>query len=256
MSNKSSDTKTIKSDDTLFSILDLLEESGPMKTTEIANELGRAKSTVHYHLRALENKSFVTKTNGRYKLGMRFLELGITVQNRHEIYPMISEHLDELAEETGEQVWCTVVENGYGFFLDGSGGEYSVPTDANIGKRMNLHYMGSGKAILAYMDREEVEEIIAKHGLESKTQYTITNPNDLLHELDEIRESGYAVNLQEALQGVHHVGAPILDDNDDPIAGIEVVGAAHRLTEERCHQEISGAVKAKANEIELSIQFS
>lgn len=78
----------------------------------------------------------------------------------------------------------------------------------------------------------------------------------MVPELEQIRNQDYEVNSQETLRGVHHVGAPILDENNNPIAGIEIVGAAHRMTEDGCHNELSDAVRATATEIELNLQHS
>ncbi len=61
-----------------------------------------------------------------------------------------------------------------------------------------MHQVAGGKAILAEYSRERVEGIIEQHGLPATTEYTITDPETLFQELEDIRKRGYATTIEES----------------------------------------------------------
>jgi DNA-binding IclR family transcriptional regulator len=64
------------------------------------------------------------------------------------------------------------------------------------------------------------------------TPNTRSTRESLLADLADARKRGYAVDRSEGMEGIHCVGAAILDQNQYPIAGITVIGPAFRLKEE------------------------
>lgn len=247
--------RLIKSDETLFDIIKLLQERDGAGVTELANEMGMAKSSIHIHLKSLEEHGFAVKRDDKYHIGLRFLDLGLWARDKMDIYHEAHPKVRNLAEETGEQAWCIVEENGLGVYIAGAVGKHSVKTDARIGDRRHLHILAAGKAILAHLPRDYVKEIIDRHGLPAKTEHTITDEDRLFDALDEIRNQRYALNLEETINGLNAVGVPILFDNQHVIGALAVSGAANRMDVDRCEGEISENLLAAANEIELNLSY-
>ncbi|WP_435182612.1 IclR family transcriptional regulator [Halobellus sp. EA9] len=137
-------------------------------------------------------------------------------------------------------------------FIHGAIGENVVATDARIGRHVPLHTTSGGKAILAELPDARVEEIIEQRGLSQRTDHTLSSREQLFAELDEIRERGYALNFEESIDGLHAVGAAIVD-GEGVRGAISVAGAAHRMPESRCRNEIADRVLAATNEVELNL---
>lgn len=76
MIGRSATDRGVKSDETLFSIIEMLQSGEWAGISEISREIDVANSTVHRHLQSLLTHELVVKHNGRYRLGYRFLELG------------------------------------------------------------------------------------------------------------------------------------------------------------------------------------
>lgn len=250
------DDTLIKSDETLFSIIETVQRNAPCTLTHIANNTDMAKSAVYKHLMTLKRHGFVTTEDGKYKIGLRFLEIGIRAQESRMLYQITEPKLEEVALDTNKLVWCITEENGLCVFLHGAEGGHSVSTDAVLGTRMHMHYLSGGKAMLAYMDEESVREIIQQYGLPRKTEHTITEESELFEELQETKERGFALEFEESLLGLNSVAAPILSDTGHPLGAIMISGAAHRMTHNACRNEFAEAALAVANEIELEIQYS
>lgn len=227
-----------------------------MGVSELAESVGRSKSTVHAHLASLSNRGYVVNTDGRYRLGLRFFDLGIRVRNNIDLYDVASPKLTDMAAQAEENARCVVEENGLGTFIAGATGKHSVSTDARVGTRTNLHCISGGKAILAYLPEHRVRAIVDRHGLPKRTGNTITDLDALFSELEQIREDGFALNRGESIDGIHAVGAPVLDDSDTVVGAVSVSGAANRLPVERCRTEIADLIVATANEIELDLTYS
>ena len=256
MPDESGPPGTIQSGTHLLEIVDVLQEHDGLGVTALAEEVGRSKGSVHRYLKTLAAHGYVVKRDGVYELGLRFLDHGVYVQRRREVYLAATPKVEALAEEVGERAWCIVEEDDLGVFLCGAVGENAVKTDARVGYRNALHCTSGGKAILAHLPEHRVEEIVDRRGLSRKTPNTITTVAELDAELDTVREQGYAVNLEESVDGLHAVGAPVYDGDGTLRGSVSVAGASRRLDEGRCHGDVSEAVLAAANEVELELTYA
>lgn len=241
---------------TLFDVVQCVKAGEGMTLTELSTELDYAKSTVHRHLRTLEHLGYVVERDDGYHVGLRFLDIGVTARNSYDGYKLVRDKVEEIAEMTGERAQFFVEEHGEAVYLARSVGDQAVHTDPGIGSRIPLHAASAGKAILAELPESELFEILEQMGLKSVTEYTITDRDELLIELEEIRERGYSFNREESLQGTHAVGVAICGPNGDVIGGLSVTGPSHRLKGERFETELPDLLLGAANELELNIAHS
>lgn len=247
--------RTIKTTETVFDVVESLWTTNGATVTELADRLDIAKSTAHAHLSTLEQREFVVRNGNTYQLSLRFLELGIHVRDQIELSRIAEPLLTKLAEETGEAIWLIVEEHGWAVYLNKAMGEDALQIKSTIGERSHLHYLAAGKALLAYVPREDVESIIEQRGLPSRTSHTITDPEELFTELDAIRERGYAFNENEEIDGVRGVGVPICAD-DRAIGAVGIGAPENRLRGTRFREEVPNQLLGAANEIELRITYS
>lgn len=247
-------SRIIKSDETLISVIEALKEGDKTGVSEIADALNIANSTAHGHLATLLEYGLVRKTGSEYRLGLQFLDYGEAARRGHPLYESTADTVESLAKETQEKVWCIVEEDGRAVYLNGASGDRSVKTHAREGQHTDLHHLAAGKAILSSLSEERVEEIIAKHGLEPKTEHTITDEAELFDELERVRERGAAYNIDESVIGLHAVGVSIHDAAGDVLGAISVSAPANRMSEERMSEALAEELKGIANEIELSFR--
>lgn len=247
-------TNVLKSIGTAFNILKHLKERGGRTVTELSNELDMPKSTVQVYLNSLSAENFVVKKNGKYAIGLQFLEYGFFALWNEPMFPEVKPKIEEMAEETGELAACFVEECGDAVFIYGTEGNRSIRTDLSMGDRSGLHCTASGKAIMAHLPAELVQEIVDR-GLDRKTENTITDPDELLDELERIRERGYAYSLEESVENMRAVAAPVLLENR-VIGSISLAGPANRFVDRYFEDEIPSVVTGTANELELKLTYS
>lgn len=237
-------------------ILELLKEFEGARVTQLANELDWPKSTVHSHLETLENVGYIVKEDDTYLLGFRFLALGEHVKYRNDVYEMVEPRIEALANSTGERVQFVISEHGDCVYVRIAEGEHAVNTGSRLGRRRHmLHATAAGKSILAFTDRDKVEEIIEKKGLPELAENTITDKDTLFEELAEVRERSYAFNYEEHIEGLRAAAAPVMEPDGTVVGAISVAGPAHRMHGDQFTKELPENILGVCNEIELDIVY-
>lgn len=254
MKQPSKPGKGIKSDETLFALIETLRELDGAGVTELAAQLDVAKSTIHGHLTSMREHGFVVKRGGEYHLGLAFFDYGQYVRGQLNIFRSGMEAVDELERATGEMAWLISHENGKAMYVYGRGGQNNIDINTILGQWAYMHCNSGGKAILAHLPEKEINEIVDEYGLPSQTENTITTRDALFDELEQIRNQGYALNLSEDLKGIHAIGIPLTFEGEIQGA-LSIAGPAHRLSRERCEGEVFDQLRAATDEIELNLAY-
>ena len=246
----------VKSVETAIRIVETVEALDGAGISELATELGVAKSTVHDHLKTLEAHEFVTRCGNRYHIGLRFLDHGGRARSRTKVYPVARTEVDRLAEETGETANLVVEEHGLGVYVHVARGEMAINLDTYIGKREHLHNTAVGKAILAHLSDERVDAILDRWGMPRDTDRTVASREDLDDELRRARERGYAIDREERLPGLRCVAAPIVREGTDVVGAISISGPASRMDDDRIEGTLADKVLRTANIVEVNVTYS
>ncbi|RKD89324.1 IclR family transcriptional regulator [Halopiger aswanensis] len=254
--NRAGPTDSVQTARTMFSIVEYIADREGASLSALAADLDYAKSTIHRHLRTLEDLEYVVEREDGYHVGLQFLEIGVTARNSYRGYGLVREKVEALAEETGERAQFFVEEHGKAVYLARSVGEHAVRTDPGIGSRIPLYAASAGKAILSELPEPKLSDMFERMAFEPVTERTITDPDELRAELETVRERGYAFNREESLRGTHAVGVPICGPDGDVIGGLSVTGPSHRLKGERFEEELPNLLLGAANELELNIAHS
>ncbi|WP_096390349.1 IclR family transcriptional regulator [Halopenitus persicus] len=238
--------------ETVFDVIEALNELDDPTVTELAERLDRAASTVHNHLAALQRQGYVVKNDGTYELSLEFFNVGMSVRNKLSLVSDVQSTVDDLARQTGEASWAASLENDWIYFICNARGEDAIQAYGDLGAKRRPHSIAAGKAILAHLSEETVAEILDHTGLPKHTEKTITTRSDLFDEFESIRQQGFALNRGERLNGGRAVACPILQDGS-PLGSIGVSGPAHRFRGERFTETLPDAVLGARNIIELEL---
>lgn len=248
--------RRVKSIDTTCEILQGLRELDGAGVSELATQLDLSKATIHSHLTTLVDNEFVVKRGDTYKIGLRFVDFGEYAKDHIDIYTLAKDQVDRLAEETGEVAQFMVEEHGKGVYLHKARGENAIQTTSYTGYRKHLHCTALGKAILSQLPQERIEEIAHESGLPQRTEKTVSNLDDLMEEIDQIREENVAFDNEEILAGMRCVAAPIKYPAGEVQGAISVSGPTSRFKGDRFHSELPEIVQGAANVIEVNASHS
>jgi IclR family KDG regulon transcriptional repressor len=203
--------------------------------TEIANQIDINKSSVYRILSTLEQYGFIEQDNetGKYKLGYKFLEISSQLLDSIDLRAEARPFLQELEHYTNEVIHLVVYDQGEVVYVEKLEGNETLRMHSKVGRRAPMHCTSVGKAILASLPEAKVEEIIRSKGMMKHTERTITDYHLLLEELKKIRQTGYALDLEENEYGITCIAAPIFDHTGKAIAAFSISGPTMRMTEER-----------------------
>ncbi|MFC7138748.1 IclR family transcriptional regulator [Halosimplex aquaticum] len=247
--------RTVRSVGIAFEILDVLQERGKSNVTELDEALEYSRSTIHSHLRTLEEQRMVARDGYDYRLSLRILDMSRGVRDLVGNYDVIRNEVDALAEKSGETAQFGIEEHGQVSYLYKTTGENGIKSASKVGTKQPIHSTALGKSILAFLPDDRVEEILHSCEYERRAPNTISGPDELLEEVERTRERGYGIDDEENVEGIRCVAAPVKSD-DQVLGAVSLTGPSIRFTTDRIHGELSDLVQYTANIIEINTKFS
>lgn len=175
----------------------------------IAKELGLARSTVQRIVYALDEERFVIAASptGRVRLGPGLVSLGSAA--KIDIDRLILPYMKQLSKEIKETVDLSVQDGNMMIFIDQSVAENQrLMAVSAVGQAFPIHSCANGKAILAAMEPDKLDELL-KLPLKPLTAATLSTKKKLMTELEAIRKTGFALDKEEHHEGICAVGAQI-----------------------------------------------
>ncbi len=225
-------SKKIGSVQRAIDILNLFKSQSPeLGTTEIARALGLHKSTTASLIYTLEANGFLSQnpSTRKYRLGFQVVERAFAMLDQVEVRQIAYPHLRALRDEWNETVNLAVLDGFEVVYVERMLGTKALGMRSEVGRREHAHSTALGKALIACMPIDHVQELIKRYGLPVMTHKTITDPTRLLAELDQVREQGYAVDDEENEIGGRCVGVPIFDHTGQPAAAVSISAPTARL---------------------------
>lgn len=247
----------VQSVDRALSILEAISNYNEgLGITEISEKLGLHKSTVHRLLATLIYKDYVVqdKSTNKYRLTMKLFELGNKKREGLDILSASKAYTKELMRSVNEVVHLVIRDNNDIVYIDKVEADNTIRMASTIGKRAPLYCTSVGRAMIAFLDEKEIEEIWKSSKIEKLTKNTITDLEVFKKELKTIRRKGYAQDDEENELGVRCVGAPIFNLHGEVEGAISISGPSIRVTKARA-EKIAKEVKKYSDMISKELGY-
>jgi DNA-binding IclR family transcriptional regulator len=185
----------------------LADAGGELGTNELARRTRVNPSTASRLLATLSAGGYVdhVEDSGRYRLGLRLLQLGNVVLAGLDVREVARPHLEELVEETGETATLSVPGERDAVTVDFVQSGSSVQSVARLGRPSVAHATAAGKVLLAFGD---VPPPTGR--LERFTPRTLTDRRKLAAAVERVRAQGWAEAAGERERDLNAIAAPIL----------------------------------------------
>lgn len=213
-------------------------KKGGLGVTEISKQIDINKSSVYRILSTLAQYGYIEQDEetGRYKLGYMFLEVSSKLLDSIDLRAEARPFLQELENETNEVIHLVVYDQGEVVYIEKLEGNETLRMHSKVGKRAPMHCTSVGKAILAHQLSGVVHEILDRKGMPMHTEKTITDKDAFFQELVQVKQEGYALDLEENEHGITCIAVPIFDHQGKVTAAVSISGPTMRMTEERLQQ--------------------
>ena len=195
----------------LIVLLDIAHSNKPQSFVDIQKRHRLPKATLHKLLATLESLNFLSRDQdtGKYTVGLAAMELSSARAAGPEDLPeLLGPILQKLVEDCNETCHLGILEGEDEVILKRLDPPNQVVRVAGtIGRRHPAYASAGGLAALALRSKESIGAFPEK--LPQLTKYTIKTRGELQGRLEEIREKGYALDLEEAYLGVRCVGVAV-----------------------------------------------
>ncbi len=236
-------------------VLDLLSKYDELGVAEISKILNIGKTSIFRMLYTLEKKGYVHKTSdAKYKLGIKFAHYGSIVLNRNDTLLIIKPFLQKLRDKYNETTHLGILDDNLDvIIMDKEMSNSTIQMTSRVGSKMPFHATSMGKVLVADKLNEEVEDKIRSYSFPKFTDYTITESDDLINLLKQVKEQGYGEDLEETEVGLVCYAVPVKNITGETIASISMSGPAARMQQNK--ERLINSLKETANEVSKSMGY-
>lgn len=217
-------------------ILDCFHEGQPeLGVREIARQLDLHPSTVGRMLTTLTSLEILTQDpdTRRYSMGSKVLKWSTLYMNNMDLRVVARPYMQELNLSTEETISLDIPEGQTRLCIERIESPHKLRWVKQLGERMPFFASASGRALLAFMDPDKRDAILAETPFEQLTPQTTTDLKTFRKELEFTKKRGYAVSVSERVEGVSCVAAPIFDASDKPIGAVTISGPGTRFSKKK-----------------------
>jgi DNA-binding IclR family transcriptional regulator len=222
-----------RSADRAFEILEAVAVSKKgLKHGDISRTLNIPKGSLSKLLSDLIRREYLSldATSKTYALGPQVLFLANAYLAGIDIIHIAQPIIREVMIKTRESASLYIKRGEDGLIVCKENSPHVVMTRINVGDRVPLYATGGGKAILAFLEEEEIETYLSSVSLKPLTPNTITDPKALRRELKTIRDRGLARSNGEQFEDLIGIGAPIFGWDGRVVASISTPIPRSRFT--------------------------
>jgi len=206
-----------------------------MSLTELSDAASLPPSTTHRLLTTLEAERFVRPDpqGGLWRIGVAAFFVGSAFARSRDKLSLTRPYLRRLMELSGETANLFVESDGEAICIGQIESRHAMRAITGVGGRVLMHSSAAGKALLANMDADRRQKVLAMIPLPRETERTITDRAALQSALDDVRRIGHAVDDEEHAVGLRCVAAPLYDEFGCAVAAISISGPGTRIPTER-----------------------
>jgi DNA-binding IclR family transcriptional regulator len=236
---------TVKSIERALMILDCFTRERPnLSLVEISKLIDMYPSTASRIISTLESMGYLKRNEKslEYSLGYKLANLGSICLFGEDLRNVARPFLVNLRNRYNESVGLYVVNKNQRVCIDCVPSTQPLHRVIDIGTRMSMTRGASGKLLLAYMPDSIIQTFL------------LEDPSLSLKQLEEIRQLGYSVSINEHEQNLTSVATPIYNADHEVIAALFISGPSFRMSIDKI-EEIALRMKETAKEISVLLGY-
>jgi DNA-binding IclR family transcriptional regulator len=225
--------------------------------TEIAKALHFNKSTAYRIMETLKKFNFVEKNNqtSKYKIGPIVLKLAEHYYSNKLIVSVAKPFIQNLAKITGESIHLAVLANDSAVIVEQIMSDSRIVVNAKIGNAEPIQYSSVGKCLMAYLKKDDLDRILNVIVFKKYTEYSVKNREELIKQLETIRQQGYAIDNKEICEDIVCVAAPIFNSKGECTYSLGISGLASAMQGTHLKSIINN-IKSTAASISYELGYS
>lgn len=220
--------------------------------SEISRGIEMNKNMVFRILNSLEQEGWVYCHEQKYALTLLPFQLTSKSLSRMNLYTAATPGVLSLWRKTGESTYLGVRKEDKICYLQHYDGTGDVRVAGRVGGEYQLYCSAPGKVVLAYADSDFISQYV-KGQFPKRTANTITEAEEMLAHLEQVRRQGYATDCEEFGNGITCVAAPIRDYTGAVVGAVGCSAFTLSSDSEAVVQRLLPDVLAAAREISVCL---
>ncbi len=250
-------TQSVPALERALSILEMLASSrSGISLPELVKKSGLPKSSVHCILVTLQRQEYLYRNEhtGRYMFGLKLFSLANMALSGLQLREQAAPYLYGLMQQTRLTTHMAILEQDEAVLIAKVDGPSVFRLATWLGKRMDVHCTGLGKALIAHLPESRLDTLLRQRPLPRHNENTIASAKRLKEELAETVRRGYSLDDEEDEIGLRCIGAPVFDHTGAAIAAISVAGTTVQIAPENV-QRLARKIKETASAISCVLGY-
>jgi IclR family transcriptional regulator, acetate operon repressor len=224
----------VASVDNALRILQMLRDSGQVRVSDVAAELGIARSTAHRLLAMLVYRDFAVQAEDRsYRPGPAIAAQPLHGEPTQRLRQVMRPHMEALCDQVAETINLVVRLGTQTRFLHTVESARVLRVGDRQGTILPAWKTSGGKVLLAELPDAQLTALLRGAGGRPPEGMTAAERRSLVNQLRRVRDQGYAENIEESESGVCAIGVCVRDRLGDPVAALSVSAPSVRYTPDR-----------------------
>lgn len=217
----------------VYILRSILKSKTGITIKNISAETGLSPSTIHRITMELLGAGFIRRIeDNKYKLSYNSINMFGQVNMNDYMFEISKQEMINLNNLTGETIHLISKVGDNGVYLGKINTKNAVGIQSYVGKTTPLYCTSGGKIILAYEDPLWVEDYLHKTELKKYSDYTITDKDQLLLELEAIRQNAFSYDKREYNQDVFCVAVPVFNEENAVVSTLSIAAPKYRFSME------------------------
>ena len=224
----------IESVDNALRILQMLRDSGQVRVSDVAAELGVARSTAHRLLAMLVYRDFAVQAEDRsYRPGLAVSAEPLRAEPTLRLRQVMRPHMEALRDQVAETINLVIRLGTQTRFLHTVESARVLRVGDRQGTILPAWKTSGGKVLLAELPDAQLTALLRGASGRPPEGMTAAERRSLVTQLRLVRDQGYAENIEESESGVCAIGVCVRDRLGDPVAALSVSAPSVRYTPDR-----------------------
>ena len=235
MANAEKKTTSSSLDKALSMLQEVCMAPTPLRFADLVEKTDLPKATAHRTLLSLSQKGLVRldEATQLYHPGYGLLELAHLSWANIDVRDIAADQIKYLWEETAETIHLAVLDRGDVIYIDKLESTKNLRLFSAVGKKGPAYCTGVGKAMMAFLEEEQLQAAINEQSFIKHTEHTIIDEASLRAELIKIKENRLSLDLEEHEEGIQCAASVILNHRNEPIAALSITAPKFRVDEAR-----------------------
>lgn len=227
----------------------------PLSLSELAKESDLSIGAIQRLTYTMEKIGLLERDRRtkRFRVGPRMISLALSITGNLELKKVAHPFMQALSDEIGEVVGLGALEGERIILLEIIHTRQLLNINMNIGAVVPPHATSLGKAILAFLPDNRVEEILSCHDLTQFTSSSITSVESFKNQLEQVRARGFATAFDENAQGLTSIGAPVKNHDGEVTAALTIMVPSMKITKTKFTSAFKKKVAQTADQISLAM---